>query len=108
MKLLVFTLKAFQGSLKVKEGMEAADLIETAEMILAKYSHDSLKDIMLALKEAKWNGRVFYNALSGTVVMDILDKYFAVKAVELEAEHRQQKATPAPDMLSQMPAEMAQ
>lgn len=107
-KLLVFTLKAFQDSLKVKEGMEAADLIECAQMVLAKYSHDSLKDIMLALKEAKWNGRVFYNALSGPVVMDILAEYFDAKALELEAEHRQQKAQPAPDMLGQLPPEVAQ
>ncbi|WP_324671060.1 hypothetical protein [Hymenobacter sp. GOD-10R] len=107
LKLLVFTLKAFQDSLKVKEGMEAADLIECAEMVLLKYSHDSLKDVMLALKEAKWNGTTFYNALSVQTVMEVLNKYFDAKAVELEAEHRQQKAQPAPDMLASLSPEDA-
>ncbi|TGE25185.1 hypothetical protein E5K00_08310 [Hymenobacter aquaticus] len=105
--LIVFLLKTFQDSLKVKDGMEAPDLIETAEMILQKYSHDSLKDVMLALKEAKWSGHNFYNALSGPKVMEVLEKYFDTKAQRLEAEHRQQKAQPTPDLLGSLPAEVS-
>lgn len=107
LKLLVLILKSFQDSLKVKDGMDAADLIETAEMILQKYSHDSLKDVMLALKEAKWSGHNFYNALSGPKVMEVLAKYFDHKAQRLEAEHRHQKAQPAPDLLGSLPAEVS-
>ncbi|GGG33774.1 hypothetical protein [Hymenobacter glacieicola] len=105
--LVVFLLKTFQDSLKIKDGMEAPDLIETAEMILQKYSHDSLKDVMLALKEAKWSGHNFYNALSGPKVMEVLEKYFDSKAQRIEAEHRQQKAQPVPDLLGSLPAELS-
>ncbi|UOQ79207.1 hypothetical protein MUN84_18745 [Hymenobacter sp. 5516J-16] len=104
--LVVFLLKTFQDSLKVKDGMEAADLIETAEMILQKYSHDSLKDVMLALKEAKWSGHNFYNALSGPKVMEVLEKYFDSKAQLLEMEHRQQKAQLTPNLLDSLPTEL--
>lgn len=91
LKLTVFVLKAFQDSLKIKEGMEAPDLIECAEEILSKYSHDSLKDVMLALKQAKREGHKFYNQLSQPTVMEILHKYFEEKSQLLKYEHQELK-----------------
>ena len=50
-KLLVVILRAFVDSLRVKEKPDAADLIELAGTLAQTYTHDSLKDIILALKE---------------------------------------------------------
>ena len=63
-KLLVVVLRAFVDSLRVKDKPDAADLIALADDLARTYSHDSIKDIILALKEARISGHNFYQTLA--------------------------------------------
>lgn len=92
LKLIAFLIKAFQDSLKVKEQMSSIDIIEAADLILETYTHDSVKDIILAFKEAKRSGKKFYNSLSQADLFDVLREYFDKKALWLESRHKDQKA----------------
>lgn len=91
LKLVAFIIKSFQDSLKVKEQMSCVDIIQAAEDALETYTHDSLKDIILAFKEARKSGKKFYNSLNQSDIFDILNDYFEQKAQWLETRHQDQK-----------------
>lgn len=91
-------LKAFCDSIKASKTMDAVDILEAAEAIEERYSHDSVKDIILALKEAKtgvlkFEGKpiTFYNAIDLSIILKILDAYFENKAIWLEQRHNELK-----------------
>lgn len=86
-------LKAFCDSIKAARTMDAVDILEAAEAIEERYSHDSVKDIILALKEAKQNGTVFYNSVDISIILKILDEYFESKAKWLENRHNTLKSS---------------
>jgi hypothetical protein len=94
-KLLVVVLRAFVDSLRVKEKPDAADLIELASTLATTYTHDSLKDIILALKEARTAGTNFFQALDVSTLYRLISEYFDRKAQYLEHRHLDQKATGA-------------
>ena len=94
-KLLVAVLRAFVDSLRVKEKPDAADLMTLAEDLAATYRHDSVKDIILALKEARTGGHNFYQALDVSTLYKLVADYFEQKARFLENRHLDQKATGA-------------
>ena len=91
-KLLVVVLKCFCDSVRVPDKLSAAELIETAEVLAATYTHDSLKDIVLALKEARVGGYKFYQAVDAGKVFDIVRSYFEKKVDWLNSQHLDQKA----------------
>ena len=92
-KLLVVILRAFVDSLRVKEKPDAADLIELAGTLAQTYSHDSLKDIILALKEARTQGTNFFQALDVSTLYRLFSEYFDRKARYLEHRHLDRKAS---------------
>ena len=94
-KLLVVILRAFVDSLRVKEKPDAADLITLADDLARTYTHDSIKDIILALKEARTSGHNFYQALDVSTLYKLIADYFDHKARFLEHQHLDQKATGA-------------
>ena len=94
-KLLVVILRAFVDSLRVKDKPDAADLIELASTLAQTYTHDSLKDIILALKEARTQGTNFFQALDVSTLYRLIAEYFDRKARHLEHRHLDQKATGA-------------
>jgi hypothetical protein len=91
-KLLVVILKAFVDSLKVPSKPDAADIIDIADALAQKYTHDSLKDIVLALKEARTNGTKFYQAVDASVLHRVINEYFDRKAQWTENWHRDYQA----------------
>jgi hypothetical protein len=93
MKLLVVILRAFVDSVKVPTKPDAADLLEMADTLAQTYTHDSLKDIILALKEVRTHGTKFYHGCldTATIYAGITD-YFERKAAFLENQHYDQKA----------------
>lgn len=91
-KLLVVVLRAFVDSVRVPDKMGAADIIECAEALAQTYTHDSIKDIILALKEARMGGKVFYQVLDPAQVFQIVVEYFEKKALWLENHHQDQKS----------------
>jgi hypothetical protein len=76
LKLICFILKAFADSLKVKHSLSTPEIIETANLIVEKYTHESVKDLIMAFKEVKLQGRKFYHSLSTVTVFEILHDYF--------------------------------
>lgn len=90
-KLLVVVLRAFVDSLKVADKPDAADLIDLADDLARVYTHDSFKDIVLALKEARLSGYKFYNAVDTTKLAGIIADYFDRKADWLQNENQDQK-----------------
>ncbi|HEX8429176.1 hypothetical protein [Hymenobacter sp.] len=94
-KLLVVVLRSFVDSLRVKDKPDAADLIELADTLAQTYTHDSIKDIILALKEARMNGTNFFQALDSSTLYRLIRDYFDQKARYLENQHLDQKATGA-------------
>ncbi|UOQ51728.1 hypothetical protein [Hymenobacter cellulosivorans] len=91
-KLLVVILRAFVDSLRVQDKPDAADILELADTLAQTYTHDSLKDIILALKEARTNGTKFYQALDSAKIYELIRTYFDRKAKYLENGHLDQKA----------------
>jgi hypothetical protein len=90
-KLLVVVLRAFVDSLKVADKPDAADLIDLADDLARTYTHDSLKDIILALKEARLSGTKFYDRVDTTKLAGLIVSYFERKAEWLESENQNQK-----------------
>ena len=94
-KLLVVVLRAFMDSLRVPEKPDAADILELADTLAHTYTHDSLKDIILALKEARTQGTKFYQSMDVSTLYRLIQEYFTRKAAYLENRHLDQKATGA-------------
>ena len=94
-KLLVVVLRAFMDSLRVPDKPDAADILELADTLAHTYTHDSLKDIILALKEARTNGTKFYQSLDVSTLYRLIREYFTRKAAYLENRHLDQKAAGA-------------
>ena len=106
LKLVCFILKAFADSLKLKNSLTIPEIIETANLITEKYTHESVKDVILAFKESKLKGRKFYNVLSIQVIFEMLNEYFVQKAKYLENRHldfRQAEANNQTQWLKKMP-----
>jgi hypothetical protein len=59
LKLICFILKAFADSLKVKNSLTTPEIYETANLIVEKYTHESVKDLLLAFKMVKLQGKSF-------------------------------------------------
>jgi len=83
-KLLCVIIKSFCDSIKAKNTMDTVDIFECAELIAGKYTHDSIKDIVMAFKQAKTKGMNFYSTVSTPVLFDILTEYMEEKAKYLE------------------------
>ncbi|WP_243651009.1 hypothetical protein [Hymenobacter gummosus] len=93
-KLVVVVLRAFVDSVRAEHKPDAADLMEAADYLVQTYTHDSLKDLVLALKEARTSGKLkaYYNTLDMAVVYAALTDYFERKADYLNQQHLDQKA----------------
>ncbi|MBC8084412.1 MAG: hypothetical protein H7Z21_14520 [Hymenobacter sp.] len=91
-KLLVLLLKSFVDSVRVPDKLGPADIIEVADTLAQTYTHDSIKDILLALKEARMSGTIFYQALDASQIYALITAYFDKKAAWLESQHRDRKA----------------
>jgi len=91
-KILCAVLKSFCDSIKATKTMDAIDIVECAEILEEKYSHDSIKDIILALKKAKMKGMTFYNAIDSSIILLICTEYFDDKSKWLEGRHKETKS----------------
>lgn len=83
-KILCVVLKSFCDSIKASKTLDAVDIFECAELIAETYTHDSVKDVIMALKLAKKKGRTFYNSISQVVILEIIAEYMDGKAGFIE------------------------
>ncbi|WP_019946771.1 hypothetical protein [Hymenobacter aerophilus] len=94
-KLLIIILRAFLDSLRVPDKPDAADILELADTLAHTYTHESVKDIILALKEARTRGSKFFTSLDVSRIYALLAEYFQRKATYLETQHLDRKAQAA-------------
>ena len=87
-KVVCMIIKSFCESIKAAKTMDAIDIIECAEDLIATYTHDSVKDFIMALKSARKSGRQFYNNVNHSVVMGIISEYMNNKSEALENLHK--------------------
>jgi hypothetical protein len=92
LKLLAVIIKSFCDSVRVPNRPDAADIIEVADVLMNTYTHDSIKDIILAFKEARSSGRTFFQVLDQPTIFGIINDYFAAKATFLYNAHRDRVA----------------
>lgn len=83
-KILCVIIKSFCDSLRVKKSLDAGDILECADMIAEKYTHDSIKDIVMAFKSAKSKGKIVYNSVSPQVIFEIVTEYMDNKTLFIE------------------------
>ena len=93
-KLLCFILKCFQDSLKITNPaneMSASELFEAADMLMGtgenEYGHESVFDVIMALKHFKANPFELFNAFNDMRLRRILTNYLETKADWLESHN---------------------
>ena len=91
-KLMCVIIKSFCDSIKATRTMDAVEILECSEMILEKYTHDSVKDILLALKRAKEKGMSFYNVVNIPVIFTIITEYMEKKSEWVETRQADEKS----------------
>jgi len=87
-KLVAFVIATFQNSLKISNGLTAEEIMMAADDFVGVYTHDSINDLIFALRSAKTEGKQFYNKFSQQDLYSILKKHFEQKASWLEIEER--------------------
>lgn len=82
-------LSLFSDAVKTNKGLEMHEIILLADWVTTKYTHDSIEDIALALKEGIFGGHKFYGSVTIADVKEVFEKYFEKKADWLERQHRE-------------------
>jgi hypothetical protein len=106
LKLICFIVKSYADSMKSREKLSSAEIIETADLIISKYTHDSFQDIVLAFKKAKLKNKVVYGNLTINDIFEVINSHFQEKVVFLENRNRDfknQEATDEKGIYKQMP-----
>ena len=62
------------------------------DLLMNTYTHDSIKDLILAFKEARTSGKVFFQVLDQPTLFGVINDYFDAKAAFLVSEHRDRVA----------------
>lgn len=85
LKVIIFLIKNLCDSLNIKENMNALQILETANEIMEKFTHESLDDLILCFKKAK-NGEygIIYNRMDRAVLLAFWAKYLDEKSRFLE------------------------
>lgn len=93
-KVICALLRMFSDMVKVKQGLKNSELIWCSDWILKTYTHESVEDIALALKQALFEEKTFYGVLTIGNVKDIISSYFERKIDLLEEQHNTLKYEP--------------
>jgi hypothetical protein len=90
LKIVVFVIWNFQKTLKLSndKSMDATDLVIAAGDFIDTYTHDSITDLVFALRQARHDGKIFYNKFSQQDLNAILKEHFEKKAKMLEVENK--------------------
>jgi len=86
-KIVSAIIKAFCDSTKSTRTMDAIDILECAELFIETYTHESIKELVYALKQAKKRGSQFYNQVNQETIFSIMNQYMEEKSKHLENEH---------------------
>jgi len=86
-KIVSAIIKSFCDSTKSTRTMDAIDILECAELFIETYTHESIKELVFALKQAKKRGSQFYNQVNQETIFSIMNQYMEEKSKHLENEH---------------------
>lgn len=90
-KLIILAVKYFADGLQVQNKLAAFDMLEFSHLFIEKYQYDSYDDLVCALKNAKLNGKKFYNQFGTQELFEILAEHFEQKAQAMENKHVETK-----------------
>lgn len=88
---LCFLIKSFSDSIRSKDKLRNAEIVEAAGMILQEYPYESLEDFAMAFKRSKLRGDVFYAGLDIAGIFRVVNTYLEEKAGWREAEQTRKK-----------------
>lgn len=84
-------IKSFADSIRSKDKLRNAEIVEAAGMILQEYPYESLEDFAMAFKRSKLRGDVFYAGLDIAGIFRVVNTYLEEKAGWREAEQTRKK-----------------
>lgn len=90
-KSICALLKMFSDAAKVNKPLSSAEIIMCTDFIVKKYTHESIADFALALKEGIFGGQKFYGSVTIADVKETVEKYFETKAEKLRELHENTK-----------------
>ncbi len=90
-KVIILCLRRFCDSIMVARKMQMIDYVEVVNIFLEKHQHESIDDILVALKEAKASGRKDYGGFGSQDVFAIFNDHLERKIIARENEHLQKK-----------------
>ncbi len=77
-------LKMFSDATKVNKPLTSSEIIICSDWMIKKYTHESIADFALALKEGIFGNHKFYGSVTIADVREVIEKYFDSKAEQLE------------------------
>ena len=87
-KIICGLLTFFSKATKVKQPLTNSEIIMCTDWIMKTFTHDSVEDIALALKEAIFGGHKFYGAVTIADVRAIIEAYMTAKYEQIEKVHK--------------------
>ncbi len=90
-KVIMICIKSFCDSIMVARKMSLPDYMEVASIFLEKHKHESIDDILVALKEAKASGRKDYGGFGSQDVFAIFNAHLEKKIIFRENQHMDRK-----------------
>lgn len=103
-KLVCFIICDFQLSMKFEKVkiLTNSEIIDLADWFLTTYTHDTIKDLILALKESR-TGRQWFGRVSMADMLQVIEKHFEKKAKfieDLNSTHRSELRSPPNPLLT--------
>jgi len=84
LKSVCALLKMFSDATKVNKPLSSSEIMMCSDWIIKKYTHESIADFALALKDGIFGGHKFYGSVTIADVIEVIHKYFETKAEKLE------------------------
>ena len=92
-KSICALLKVFSDAAKVNKPLSSSEIILCTDWLIKKYTHESIADFALALKEGIFGGHKFYGSVTMSDVKEVVEKYFESKTEKLKELHEKLKNT---------------
>ena len=84
-------LKIFSDATKVNKPLSSSEIIMCSDWMVKKYTHESIADFALALKDGIFGNHKFYGSVTIADVKEVIEKYFDLKAEKLRELHEKLK-----------------
>lgn len=94
LKLIVRLIRNTANFFNVTNNLSAGQFVQIAQVIIERFGHDNIQDIVLALKDARMGFcEKVYGRIDGEIIINWIVAYMGKKSEELEKMHKSQKVT---------------